>query len=377
MPVKEQVDEEAARSANSLISDESSPLLKKKETVGEWSFMMHWIIFFGGCFFLIAMGVMAVMSIEGWHFVTSLYVVVQIVTTIGYGDFTVQTERMKLFCAFYVVLTLIFVAYALNLAVAWMQGTAQRKMRKFLRSCEVKAFKATQTLSKFSPRTSPTSGDDMTHHPSQELTRAETKELVKQIKNDWGAYNELAVATLLAIAAVAFGTIFYATYENCTCSYGKSQVEGCKEGTLEECIATGGYQKSWVSSFYMSVITLTTVGFGDHSPRSWWGRVVGIVWMLVGVAFTANWIGSMTAVFFESSRQNLVVETRMSKDIFDKMDKDGSGALSREEFQCYFLVKNGLVSQEDLDLIDAHYDKIDTLKNNKVTFDMISQSHDE
>merc|ERR1740123_1527136 len=42
--------------------------------------------------------------------------------------------------------------------------------------------------------------------------------------------------------------------------------------------------KSWSDAFYMSSITMTTVGFGDMVPMTNYGTVFCIVWMLVGVA---------------------------------------------------------------------------------------------
>merc|ERR1719183_602587 len=111
--------------------------------------------------------------------------------------------------------------------------------------------------------------------------------------------NALIVATGLFLSSVLVGTLFYSWYESCTCSYGVSLVEGCVETTYEKCVATGGYVKDIPDSIYMSVITMTTVGFGDHTPRTKIGRVFGCFWMMVGCAFTANWLGALTKVIFE------------------------------------------------------------------------------
>lgn len=42
--------------------------------------------------------------------------------------------------------------------------------------------------------------------------------------------------------------------------------------------------KSFMDALWWSFQTATTVGFGDISPVTIWGRVVGIILMLVGVA---------------------------------------------------------------------------------------------
>lgn len=270
---------------------------------------------------LMAAGVVQVQQIEGWQILTSLYVIVQIVTTIGFGDFTVTSENMKLFCAFYVLFMLTFGAYVFNILIGWVQERSMSLARRKLKA-----------IGERSGLVDP------------EKEKAEKDRL------------DLALASFLATFAIAFGTIFYATYEACTCSYGRSFVDGCKEDTFEMCVETGGYQKTWISSFYMSVITLTTVGFGDHSPRSKVGRGVGIVWMLFGVSFMANWFATLSRIFFEfNQKQKLKVTTKFDLETFKQMDKDGNGGLSRADFRGYFLVHNGLVSQEDLDSIDVHF----------------------
>ena len=40
---------------------------------------------------------------------------------------------------------------------------------------------------------------------------------------------------------------------------------------------------SWVDSLYFTVVTLTTVGYGDLSPATTLGKVFTVVYLLVGV----------------------------------------------------------------------------------------------
>ena len=47
-------------------------------------------------------------------------------------------------------------------------------------------------------------------------------------------------------------------------------MEGCLDG--DNCTETGGVQLSFEDAFYMGVITFSTVGFGDFSPKSELGR---------------------------------------------------------------------------------------------------------
>merc|ERR1719272_368306 len=56
------------------------------------------------------LGIIVGTQVENWTLLTSCYVFVQIVTTIGYGDITVTDPRMKLFMSFYVLVCILLVA---------------------------------------------------------------------------------------------------------------------------------------------------------------------------------------------------------------------------------------------------------------------------
>lgn len=59
----------------------------------------------------------------------------------------------------------------------------------------------------------------------------------------------------VASAVIAIGTVFYRFVED----------------------------MSWIDSLYFSVITLTTVGYGDLAPTTTAGKVFTMVYVLVGI----------------------------------------------------------------------------------------------
>lgn len=67
------------------------------------------ILVFSYCLF----GIAFLTTQQQWHPATALYVVVQIVTTIGYGDITV-TDEEKIFMTLYVLLGTVVVAKVVN-----------------------------------------------------------------------------------------------------------------------------------------------------------------------------------------------------------------------------------------------------------------------
>merc|ERR1711920_850143 len=104
------------------------------------------------------------------------------------------------------------------------------------------------------------------------------------------------------------------------------------------------------------------------------GRLLGIPWMLLGVASMANCIKEFSDFFWEVS-----LDEKMSKFInrrtFERIDSDGNGGLSRAEFRSYVLVHHGYVSHDVLETIDAHYNGLDTDKRNFVSYETFNRAH--
>ncbi|MFM7737086.1 MAG: potassium channel family protein [Alphaproteobacteria bacterium] len=78
-----------------------------------------------------------------------------------------------------------------------------------------------------------------------------------------------------------------------------------------------GSDLGWIDSFYMTVITLTTVGYGeiiplDHSPR---GRLFTAAFLLAGMGVLVYALSSATALLVEGQLARIVQERRMRKRI--------------------------------------------------------------
>ncbi|MDR5590205.1 transporter substrate-binding domain-containing protein [Christiangramia sp. SM2212] len=60
----------------------------------------------------------------------------------------------------------------------------------------------------------------------------------------------------------------------------------------------GGSFKGIMQGFWWSAVTMTTVGYGDKSPKTTGGRVIGLIWMFMAViiisSFTAGIASSLT-----------------------------------------------------------------------------------
>lgn len=289
----------------------------------------------------LVVGVGTVMYWEGWFFTEAMYVMVQILTTIGYGDITVSTNGMRLFMTFHVIIGVMIVSSTVNDVSNYMLKRADAATRKKMQELEMRHMS--------------NDGD------------------MKEVKQALEAVHQFIVSVGMFFFFVLTWALFFSLEEPCTCSYGKTAVAGCNP---DDCAATGGIQLGFWNALYMGVVTMSTVGFGDFAPKTPLGRSIGSVWMFLGVLACGNMISHTAGAFGEGKKklQARDCETNISDELFRKIDTDGSGSLSLAEYRAYVLVDRGLVSQEVMDAIDSTYNLLKGT-HDEITHDAIQEFH--
>lgn len=88
----------------------------------------------------------------------------------------------------------------------------------------------------------------------------------------------------------------------------------------------GGGLKGIFQGFWWSAVTMTTVGYGDKSPKTFGGRLVGLIWMFMAIIM----ISSLTAGIASSlTVQNIYDEINSVQDLsrFEVVTVSGSSAM--------------------------------------------------
>ena len=69
---------------------------------------------------------------------------------------------------------------------------------------------------------------------------------------------------------------------------------------------------SWLDSVYFTVVTLTTVGYGDISPTTGAGKVFTILYLIIGVGVLVSFV-AVTARIMVETRQERLDERRQKR----------------------------------------------------------------
>ncbi|KAL8150897.1 hypothetical protein V2J09_020705 [Rumex salicifolius] len=148
-------------------------------------------------------------------------------------------------------------------------------------------------------------------------------------------------------------------------------------GVVVFCLALGTIclhfieEMSWVDSFYCSVTSVTTVGYGDYAFKTAQGRCFAVVWLLVSTLAVARAFLFMTE--FRIDRRNRrvakwVLQKKMTLGDLVAADWDHDGSISKSEYVIYKLKEMGKITQKDVMEICTQFDSLENNYGGKIAF---------
>lgn len=287
-----------------------------------------------------------VVEFESVHFVgrrpltlvETIYLMAQVLTTVGHGDISPASAGGQFVVGVYVLFTIVLIAdmvsAVVNLAVLSAKGSHFEKI-------------SSQRLVKDTPGT--------LKHPGGLHLRLPRLRLQN---NDWmkreaptlpwqKLFSKFAGFCFFVIS----GTFFY---------------HYCP-----------GEDKTWTQGVYMSVITLSTVGFGAVLPSTEAGKVFGAFWMLFGVASLLNLVGGFTEFMLVVKVREQWNETEEQAELLNlqlKAKTHKSEAVDKYDFLWFALLHAKILRREDLEQIEKTFNSLGPDTDGCVPFKMIEDA---
>uniref|UniRef100_A0A5B7B4Q1 Putative two-pore potassium channel 1 isoform X3 n=1 Tax=Davidia involucrata TaxID=16924 RepID=A0A5B7B4Q1_DAVIN len=229
----------------------------------------------------------------------AIYFCVVTMATVGYGDLVPNSATTKLLACAYVFTGMALVGLTLSEAADYL-----------VEKQEILLFKAL--------------------HPVQKLGPTET---IKEIETNRVRYKCYIVSAFLLILMVV-GTIILVTVE----------------------------KFDLVDAFYCVCTSITTLGYGDKSFTTKWGRVFAIFWILTSTICLAQFFLHV-AEFKSEHRQRALVKwvltRRTTEADLEAADLDHDRVVEAAEFIIFKLKEMGKINQEDISLVMEEFENLD------------------
>lgn len=247
---------------------------------------------------------------RGLTVVQSLYLMSQIISTVGYGDYVPRSWGGQLFVVFHILFAGILITGMVTEAIDWFVAKHTQAS-----SAQVQLFLNDAT-------------------PGQEQTL-------------WALMRPALLAGLLFLISITVWTLFFANF----CDIFHMDTDESWDG-LHNCEGL-----PYVDAVYFAVVTFVTLGFGDITPQTAGGEAFACIFSLVGIASYLNLVGAVTRSFLKVKEQIKV--DRISKEELEAADEDQSGHVDLFEFTRFILTKFNMVDRQVLQEIKQNFKHLD------------------
>ncbi|CAH2046211.1 unnamed protein product [Thlaspi arvense] len=137
----------------------------------------------------------------------------------------------------------------------------------------------------------------------------------------------------------------------------------------------------WLDSFYLSVMSVTTVGYGDQAFKTLNGRLLAAIWLLVSTLAVAQaflYLAEARVDKRNRERAKRVLGENMSISQFFAADIDRNGCVSKAEFVIYKLKLMEKITDKDINQIGNQFDKLDRTNSGRITLlDLLETSSND
>jgi len=243
--------------------------------------------------------------------VECIYLMSQVITTVGYGDITPAHGPGQVYVGFYVLCSLFVIAMLVSDMVALIMNTVQSFQEKLMKKEHVEINYNLKGKAK-----------------ANAASARKGKKMV------------VAKAQMPSFAPVAYSFGMYATFAITWILFFHYYP---------------GEGKTWLQAIYMSVITLSTVGFGAFTPNTTWGMVFASFWMIFGSAALVSVVTSFTDYTMKMQEYERFDPEATHKAIQEFKDKHNHPDMTETQFIRFTLVQQGIALEGDVNAVLASF----------------------
>mmetsp|Transcript_7670 Transcript_7670/g.16872 ORF Transcript_7670/g.16872 Transcript_7670/m.16872 type:complete len:468 (+) Transcript_7670:97-1500(+) len=270
-------------------------------------FALMWLILFGGVYLFTN-----VLYFQSIHFsserrltiIEAVYLMSQILTTVGYGDITPARPRAQVFVAIFVLMSLLVIANV----VSEVAGVVAAKSKKLAEEMVERGQVSSPRL-KLESRKLLQEGSDIPRCISAAVEAPEID------------FSDMALSLFAYVAFALTGAIFFHMYP--------------------------GEEKTLFQGVYMSVITLSTVGFGAFTPVTEGGKVFAAFWMLFGSASLVAVVSNFCKLQEQLKARERLTEAKLKADMLSFVE-GAPEVMNQYEFLMQSLICRKIVSSKDV-----------------------------
>ena len=249
---------------------------------------------------------------ENWNAIDSIYFCVVTFTTVGYGDLSPGTEAGRLFTIFYAFAGISLIGVALGDIMASLTEANEEKIAKIKKENE-----------NFSDEKNK-NGDEASANKSKDVM--DNYSFKSFLKQNWHYFPMMMIMLVIC----------------CTGSSRKG--------------------KSFIDMAYFWAMTVTTIGYGDCAPATRTARIGSIFLIPLSTYAMATLIGKYIEFNIEKKalkKQQEIIDRGLRESDIQRMDKDGSGKVTRLEYFEFMLLTMDKVDADDLDKLHDQFNDMD------------------
>ncbi|KAI0560475.1 hypothetical protein FGB62_112g112 [Gracilaria domingensis] len=274
--------------------------MEKSERLSGRVFIVSFLAILGH----VAIGTIVMCLLEGWSLYDAVYFCVVTTTTVGYGDVTPSRGISKLFVIYYVIASIAIISTMLTFVV----GALVNRQEEFLLRAIV--------------------GDEDSDEEEQQLG---TRGYSAVDKSD---IQELLVSLFWLGVILSLGVLLFIRIE----------------------------KFSLLDAMYVTVISTSTVGFGDLLPKHNSSKVILTVWLCFSTIYAAKVVSEVAGVVAQLNQHSAMkrlLSASMDMRTFMRMDRDNDQRLDKAEFLAQMLIRLGKVTDDDVQPLLRRFHELD------------------